>query len=240
MKSTLLFSILFVFFLSPLFLSAQVDETPKNEARVIHVQGSASREIIPNEYYFQVVVTEFMQSKVKTNIETIERRLLKGLDSIGIELNQISLDRMRDLQTFQKRKNREHMTTQLYQIKLTDLTKLKPMLEVLSQAPVQEVTLNRVNHSDMVQFRKEVKIDAIKAGKAKVDYLLEAVGNKTGKLLLVEEVESSLGVTNFYMNENSISNSNYRSFASNDNANSITFKTIKIRFAFDLKFEIID
>ncbi len=234
------FAFLAILLYLPFSLSAQNEKPEKSDQRTISIQGSASREIIPNEYYFRVVIREFMDGKVKKDISLLEQRMLQGLDSIGIKLDQIALDRMSDLQTFDKRKNQEHLTTQLYQIKLSDLEKLQPMLEVLGGVPAQSVTLERVDHCDMVQFRKEVKIEAIKAGKEKADYLLEAVGNHTGKLLSVVEDEVNGSINGFALNENLISNSNYRAFADQSSGNNLTFKTIKIRFSFDLVFEITD
>ncbi|HCR48026.1 MAG TPA: hypothetical protein DIW24_00225 [Bacteroidetes bacterium] len=47
--------------------------------------------------------------------------------------------------------------------------------------------MSRVHHSKMDELRREVRIQAIKAAKEKADYLLAAIGEQTGKPLVVQE-----------------------------------------------------
>jgi len=223
---------------------AAAQETPAESITqpIIHLEASAMREIVPDEYYFQVLVKESMKNKVKTTIEMLEARMIQGLDSIGISKDQISLERMSDLQTYKRRRSKTHLTSQVYQIKLTSLEKLKPMFEVLSKVPAVSASLSHVDHSKMPQFRQEVKIEAMKAGKEKATYLLEAVGSKVGSLLHVREL--NLAGPRVPSNQMAYANTaiNFRQEYKWDKAQqeSLTYKTIRIRFAFELKFEIVD
>ena len=69
---------------------------------------------------------------------------------------------------------------------------------------------------------------------------MEAVDNKPGKLLGVVENEAITGITEFYTNQNLISNNRYDGYSVYKNEETLTFKKIKLRFTFDLKYEIID
>jgi uncharacterized protein YggE len=44
----------------------------------------------------------------------------------------------------------------------------------------------------MDKFRREIKVETIKAAKDKASYLLEAIGQKAGRALWVQEYESPI------------------------------------------------
>src|SRR5690606_15736342 len=59
------------------------------------------------------------------------------------------------------------------------------VFEKLGELKIQNAYIAKVDHSKMEGFGKEIRIAAIKDAKEKADYLLAAVGESTGKPLIV-------------------------------------------------------
>ena len=109
----------------------------------------------------------------------------------------------------------------------------------------------------MTEIRREVKIEAIKAAKAKAEYLLNAIGEKVGKAISIKEGEESTNswvidgqeVSNFrsgVLNSNNnipfklLGKSGSKDDSSDDadDSASLTFTATKIRFVITARFEI--
>lgn len=52
-----------------------------------------------------------------------------------------------------------------------------------------DVNLSELKNKNIREYRKQTKIEAIKAAKEKAVYLLESVGNTTGQLIQVVELD---------------------------------------------------
>ena len=65
----------------------------------------------------------------------------------------------------------------------------------LEKLAITDAFIAKVNHSKLDSLKKEVKILAIKAAKNKADYLLSAIGEQTGKPLIVQERENAITPT---------------------------------------------
>jgi hypothetical protein len=100
----------------------------------------------------------------------------------------------------------------------------------------------------MDEYKKQIKINAVKAAKDKATYLLEAIGEKVGKAITITEttgfVEVDDGIyDNRYRNglSNNISQSfsNTRFLDESGNAeNMIGDKTIKLSYSINTEFAI--
>jgi hypothetical protein len=94
----------------------------------------------------------------------------------------------------------------------------------------------------MDSLRKEVKILAIKAAKDKAEYLLTAIGEQTGKPLIVREVDilpnqTYSNVSRVVGTENAWTN-NYNEKNKDKEGNEIQFQKIKIKTSIYIKFLI--
>ena len=66
------------------------------------------------------------------------------------------------------------------------------MLFRSDEIKINDARIARVDHSKLDELKKKVRIMAIKAAKAKADYLLEAIGAETGKPLIVREMTTQM------------------------------------------------
>jgi uncharacterized protein len=214
----------------------------KTERRIIEVTGSAETLIMPNEFTFKITINERIENKQKITIEQQESKLKSELSNIGIDVE-------KDLSIFDisstyvsSKKLKDTLGSKDYRLKLKDLDKIAKLQEIADRLNIGRLDLIEATHSDLTTYRKETKIEAIKAAKAKAEYLLSAIGEKVGKPVYIQEIEED---RNVYSN---VSNSN---FASNgqrvvlgglinpsSDDNSLSFTKIKIRYEILAKFEI--
>jgi uncharacterized protein YggE len=234
---------IFVIFLLSLGLIATA-QTPATERKVIHVTGSAEMEVIPDELYFKIVLQEYMDNKVKVTIGSLEDQLQKAVAQAGLDPKSLELEKVYGKGwEKRKRKQEELIENKTYLLKVSDPSKIDLVLDKLDAKGVYNVYLSHYSHSKIIEYRKQMKIQAIKNAKEKATYLLEAIGEKVGGAVTVTEIENGTG-TNFVMNDRYVSNNAYHyanSISYNEDKDSsydIQFKTVKIRFEIAVDFEI--
>lgn len=170
-----------------MFAAAQ---EPQKEKPFIEVVGNGEMEIIPNEIYISFTLKERMDGKNKITIESQEADMKKQLQKAGFNLDKLSLaDASADYVTV-KRKNKEVLASKNYVMKVTTTSEIASVFEVLDNVQALNGDINRVAHSEIEKYRKEVKILAMKAAKEKAGYLLEAIGETVGKPLMIQERET--------------------------------------------------
>jgi len=119
---------------------------------------------------------------------------------------------------------------------------------VMDSLGITRASITKYSHSKMDEYKKQIKINAVKAAKDKATYLLEAIGEKVGKAITITEttgfVEVDDGIyDNRYRNglSNNISQSfsNTRFLDESGNAeNMIGDKTIKLSYSINTEFAI--
>lgn len=156
----------------------------------IEVTGIAEKEVVPDEIYVRIVIRERIVNKEKISIQNQEAKLKESLRAIGIDLSNLYLsDAQADYITIRRKPN-EVLTQKEYLVKLTTANQVGQVFQQLDQLEITDAGIQRVNHSRLDSLKKEIKVEAIKAAKAKADYLLAAIGEQTGKALIVQEVDN--------------------------------------------------
>jgi uncharacterized protein YggE len=136
------------------------------------------------------------------------------------------------------------MQSKTYIIKLSEPSKIDVILDKIDAKGIENVYLSNYSHSKIEQYRKELKIQAIKNTKEKAKYLLEAVGDQIGSTISITEIDNYDGPV--IMNRASyLSNTSQTSRQMGGGVelnygmeSSISFKTIKLRFSINGEFEI--
>jgi len=119
--------------LSLLFAAVGLSQT-ETEKRVIEVSGSAETFVTPNEFTFKITVVERLEKKEKLTIEQQETSLRSELTNIGI-------DSAKDLSVFDissnyipRKKVREVLGSKDYRLKVRDIAKIAPLIELIDRA----------------------------------------------------------------------------------------------------------
>ena len=211
------------------------------ERRVIEVSGSAERYVTPDTFTFKITLFERMENKQKITIEQQESALRAELTRLGVDV-------AKDLSVydisstyFRQKKVKDVLGTKDYRLMIRDLNKIAQLQELADRLNIAKLDLIDSENSEMTRHRREVKIEAIKAAKAKAEYLLAAIGERLGKAVSIKEEAEATG----YSTSNTFSNSNAAAnFRSNDRQSSsssdesLTFTAEKIRFVIVARFEI--
>jgi uncharacterized protein len=215
-------------------------QTNANEpSPYIEVTGIAKKEIIPDEIYIAITLKERHENKVKITIEEQEAKLKKAIIDLGLDINNLSLtDANADYIKIRWQTN-DVITKKDYTLKVDNATSVGQVFQELEKIQITDAYISKVSHSQIEAFKKEVRIMAIKAAKEKADYLLEAIGEKTGKALIVTESDyhhqdNALVTSTFYKKQI------YYNTSSEDvsNKEEIQFQKIIINATIYVKFSI--
>lgn len=165
---------------------AQSGEKNFIDQNYIEVTGTAEMEIVPDEIYLKIVLSE--KDKGKKSLEEMEKEMLSILKKAGIDVRKDLL--IKDLSSDFKSyflKRTAIQTEKEYQLCLHGADKVGTLLVELEKAGISNISVDRVDHSQLEKFRREVKVNAVKAAKEKADAFAEAVGQKAGRALYIGE-----------------------------------------------------
>jgi len=160
------------------------------ETPYIEVVGNGEMEIIPDQIYISFTLKERFEGKKKIEIEDQEKELKKRLMKFEIDLADLQLaDANSDFIKI-KRKRNDVIASKDYLLKVTSTGTLAKVFDLLDEIDAFNAGIERVDHSKIKDFRKEVKILAIQAAKEKATYLLAGIGETIGKPLFIQERET--------------------------------------------------
>ncbi|MCP1301950.1 SIMPL domain-containing protein [Chryseobacterium sp. S0630] len=157
------------------FVNAQ--EVKKNS---IEVTGVAEMEVEPDEIIFSIGI----KADNKNDLADNEKKLFDILKNAGVKNEDIKFKSM-----YQNIYSKTAKFSKNYQFKAGTKSSLSKIFEDLNQKWVSSLNIAEVKNTKIADFRKTVKINALKAAKEKADYLLESMGKKTGNALEIVEIE---------------------------------------------------
>jgi uncharacterized protein YggE len=173
-----------------LFLTASLtaqNPVAGEEKPYVEVNGTGEMEVIPDEIYVSITLRERTANKKTISVEEQEQNLKNVLKNLKVDLKNLSLAGAdADLVRIEWRK-KGVITQKQYSLKLGNATILGQVFTELDKLEITDAYVSHVQHSKIDSLRKVVKIMAIKSAKNKADYLLAAIGEKTGKALIVRE-----------------------------------------------------
>jgi uncharacterized protein len=184
MKTTLTFLFAFAF----LFSFAQ-DTKNFIDQNYIEVTGKAELEIVPDQIYIQILINE-TDYKGKESLEILERNMLKKLQEIGIDLKKDFA--VKDISSNFKNywlKKTDIFTSKEYQLIVHTAPVAGRVFRELEALGISNISIIKVDNSEMEKYKKEVKVNAIKIGKENAVSLAEAIGQTIGKALYIRENE---------------------------------------------------
>lgn len=210
----------------------------------IEVTGTAEKEIVPDEIYIAITIRERQEGKEKITIDKQEADLKETLKNIGISLDNLSLADANANYIRVKWTKKDVITKNEYVLKVNNALSVGEVFEKLDELKIVDAHISRVSHSKLEEFKKEVRIMAIKAAKEKANYLLNAIGEQTGKAMIVHEQSQSHKINNYDLNtrgtrsESSFYYDNESKMSTSNNDKIIQFQKIKLQAAIYVKFEI--
>ncbi|TAF45340.1 MAG: DUF541 domain-containing protein [Sphingobacteriales bacterium] len=230
-----LFSVAIITLLSVNAWAQQVDLRKK-----ITVTGSAEAEVTPDIIYLGISLKEYLKdnnSKRKIEITTLENQLYTAIVKAGIAKENLSINNLYAYSyATEKKKNPDFLASKQYRLKLTDLNKFNEIIEAIDAKGIAFTNIESYDYSKIESLKKELKIKAILAAKNKASYLVEALGDKLGNIIDVQEIGDNnypqpMYSANVMMDMKSVGN---EAAAPAE----LDFKKIKFNFVIQTVFEI--
>ena len=161
--------------------------------RTITVNGSAEMEITPDEIYVQVDLKEYeKKGQGKIGIEKIRQNFLTAVRSLGLPDSVVTISAYDGNygNPWWRKKNKlkdELYSSISYQVKLSSSSQIDQLVDKLDDEATQNFFIQRTSHSKLEAFRKQLKIQAVRAAKEKAIYLSEAIGEQIGVAVTINE-----------------------------------------------------
>jgi uncharacterized protein len=229
--------ILFAFILLAITLKAQTDKNPY--PKTISVTGSAEMEIVPDEIFVKIDLKEYeKKGQAKMPLNRIKQDFLNKLKSIGIPDSAVTILTYdgSGAEYWEKKKkvNQELLASISYQLKLKTTDQVDAVVNILDDNATENFSIIKTTHSNIIELRKQLKIQALKAAKEKAIYLTEAINEKIGAAISINEsIDNS--VTPY---ENVFSNTMVLRDTITNEEPSVAFRKIKLKFDIYATFEL--
>jgi uncharacterized protein YggE len=238
-----------VFLLSTLLSFSAISQENNNQPRVrektINVAGIAEMEVVPDEIYVLVQLREYdKKGGGKADIDAIKNDFIKAALSVGIAETDISVQSYQGwdgnywLYKRNKKKNPDLKASITYQVKLAATKKMDELVQKLDDEATQNFFISRVSHSKLQEFKKQLKIQAVKAAKEKANYLAEAIGEKAGEALTINDPNEITVHAPYPMMANMKMRSETVAMDANQPEANIDFKKIKLQFEVNVAFAL--
>jgi len=218
-------------------ISANAIEITEPLKRIITVTGSAEMIVPPDEIELEITMTEYGSGSTISTIETTLMKLLIG--------NEIPKEKIVFNGTFSSfywyywwhhrsdsRKSKKILVT------LDAKTDFMKLVRDLDKEYISQIRITKTSNKDIQQLRRDVKIEAIKAAKAKAKYLLEAVDEEVGSLITVDELQISDNTNWYGHQESNVMSNSIMSYSKSRGDYFENVPEIKLRYEIKTQFEI--
>lgn len=202
----------------------------------IELSGKAKMEIVPDEIYLNIELKE-KDTKNKVSVDQMETKMFKALKKLDLDLEkQVKvLDFSSNFQSYWLKK-KDVMKSKSFQIIVHDTKTLSNLFSSLEKIGISNITIDKVDHSKMDEFKKEVKVKAIKNAKENAELLTAALGQQIGKAIFIGQ-----GYSNNYQSRPRTKSMMVRGMANmemQDTAPEIEFQKIKLEHNIMVRFEL--
>ncbi|MFY9153974.1 MAG: SIMPL domain-containing protein [Prolixibacteraceae bacterium] len=230
--------ILWAFFALLPFLAMSQDERTAKDISYIDVVGNGEKEIVPDQIFISFTLKERFEGKKKLEIEDQEKELKKKLIKLGIDLNDLQLaDASSDYIKIKRKKN-DVISAKDYLLKVSNTTILAQVFDLLDEINAFNADIQRVDHSEIKRFKKEVKMQAVQDAKEKAGYLLGAIDENLGKPIFIQEREG-YDVYQPMMRKSAMMNMAEMDAAGQEETlPELAFQKIKLKFTVSARFAI--
>jgi uncharacterized protein len=238
MRNLLIATFLFPF----LILNAQSGEKNFIDLNYIEVTGKADMEITPDEIFIRIFVNE--KDFKNKSISELEKTMFEKLTESGFDLSKdlAIKDLVSNFQYYWFIKA-DILLSKEYQLVVHDAKTAGKVFIELQKLGISNVSIDKVDNSKIAEYRKEVKIAAIKAAQEKAKALALAINQDIGRAIYIQELENSFNMTGSVLQGKAAGimvrgYSNTTIYGSNAPEPDIEFEKIKLEYNIIARFEL--
>ncbi len=230
-----LITLAFVALFSLSALAQQVDLRKK-----INVSGSAEQEVTPDIIYLSISLKEYFKdnnNKKRVDITDLEKQLYNAVLKAGIDKENLMVNNISSYNyATEKKKNPDFLASKQYRLKVTDLNKWNEIIGAIDSKGVAYTNIDSYDYSGIEALKKELKIKALQAAKVKAAYMVEALGERLGGVIDIQEINNEnypqpMYRANVMMMKNEMADGGA-------GAPELDFKKIKLNYVVNTIFEI--
>ncbi|QIL39954.1 SIMPL domain-containing protein [Pedobacter sp. HDW13] len=202
--------------------------------RKINVSGTSETEVTPDIIYIGISLKEYLNGKKKVEITELEKQLYAAVQKAGIAKENLTISNLSSWNyATEKKKNPDFLASKQYRLKVSDLNKFNTIIEAIDAKGIANTNIESYDYSKIESLKKELKIKALLAAKEKAAYMVEALGDKLGSVIEIQDGGDNVvqPVYRNYMMKSAMAESA-------DAAPEIDFKKIKLNFSVNVVFEI--
>ena len=152
-----------------------VADAQESERRYIEVTGSSEIEVVPDEIHLLIQIKEYWKEefvpkskpedyKTKVPLEWIEKDLRRVLSRAGISDEAI---RVQEIGDYWRQKGKEFLIGKQLDIRFTDFEKINAVIKKIDTKGIESMRIGELKHKDLPNYRKQGKIEALKADSLK-------------------------------------------------------------------------
>lgn len=212
--------------------------------KYIEVTGSAEMDIEPDNIKLHISLQEYFKEEymagkqekdwvTKVPIEIIETEVLNELKKAGIPERMITVYSIGDNYRWYWRNNERK--SKIFEIKFENINDANNIVNKLKVKGVNDISIFRLDNSKIAEYRKTVKINALKAAKEKAQYLVESIGEKLGQAIRIEEANNE---NSYYRYQTNALSNQSMATVTGDNTGELQSRKINLRYEMKVRFEI--
>lgn len=207
----------------------------------IEVAGNAIMEVTPDEIYLKILINE-KEIKGKTLID-IENSMIAKLKEIGVETTKdlSIIDYSSNFKNYWISKS-DIILIKEYQLLVRDARLAGTVFQEFQELGISNISVDRIEHSKIQEYKKEVKINAIKAAQEKANSLAVAINQTIGRAIFIQEIDNStLNYSTGHLSKTAgimIRGANSITSINNSYQPEIDFEKIKLDYSVMVRFEL--
>ncbi|GAB5465226.1 MAG: SIMPL domain-containing protein [Candidatus Kapaibacteriales bacterium] len=167
--------------------------------RTVSVSGTAELEVVPDRIYLSIGYGEYWKEeyeegkewndfRTKVPLEMIEPKILAALKQAGFGSDKITV---KQIGNNYRQQGKDFLLKKTIELKLDNLDKMNEIISMVDVRGIDKIVISRMESDKIEEMKLKVKAEAVRAAKEKASVMLDAVGEKAGKLLTLSEGNSS-------------------------------------------------
>src|SRR4051812_30369473 len=153
--------------LAAILLTANISnaQPPQSDKPYIQVNGSAEKEVVPDEIYISINLVERYEGRNKITIDEQEKQLKEMVKNLGIDLSNLSVSNADASYIRVNWFNKDVMARKGYMLKLTNAEMVGQAFRELSNLNIKDASVSKVEYSKREELKKQLRIEAVKKAK---------------------------------------------------------------------------
>lgn len=154
----------------------------------IEVSGRAHKDVAPDMIHMTITINE--KDYKNSSMASVEKKMIGKLQAMGIDIRKdlVVKDMASNFKHYFLIKSDPKLMKE-YQLTVHSAQQAGEVILALDQLGISEVSVDKVECSQIEKYKDEVRVAAIKSAKARATLLSEAVGHTIGRAMHISENE---------------------------------------------------